>query len=118
MAFSHEGYIDVLPANTAPPHYDSQLRHMSESSRIRSLQPDRVVDALSIASGMMILDMGAGSGVFSFRFAKALDGTGRVYATDVVPHMIDHLRQEAEHLGLDNVTPVLVDGRGPDPFYE
>ena len=116
--FGHEGYIHVLPGNTAPAQYDTQLRHMSEASRIRSLQPDRVVDALDIKPGMTILDMGAGSGVFSFRFAKALNGTGRVYATDVIPHMVEYLEREAEQSAVENVTPVLVNGRGLDPFYE
>ena len=40
------------------------------------LQPDRVVETLNIRSGMNILDIGAGSGLFSFLFADALNGTG------------------------------------------
>ncbi|MFA5356840.1 MAG: hypothetical protein WC301_05500, partial [Candidatus Omnitrophota bacterium] len=42
----------------------------------------RIIKALNIRPGMDILDIGAGTGIFSFRFAEALKGSGRVFATE------------------------------------
>jgi FkbM family methyltransferase len=41
----------------------------------------------------VIADIGAGSGYFTFRLARHVGDTGRVYAVDVSPEMIVHLNR-------------------------
>ncbi len=63
--------------------------------RDRSQQPERVIAALGIEPGDRVADLGAGGGYFTFRLADAVGSTGRVYAIDVDPDMVDYLRQRA-----------------------
>lgn len=82
------------------------------------LQPDKVISALTIKPEMTILDVGAGLGVFTFRFAEALQGSGKVFATDTDSSVIAYIKEKAEGGGYKNIFPVLVSGEGVDPFYK
>jgi len=75
--------------------------------------PHQVIMALEIKPGEVIADLGAGSGYFTRRLAKEVFPSGRVYAVDIQPEMIDLLTRNVEKAGLTNVVPVL--GTGDDP---
>jgi len=62
-------------------------------------QPDRVIAALGLAPQMTVADIGAGTGYFSVRLARAVP-QGQVIATDIEPDMIRYLTERAsrEHL--------------------
>ncbi len=80
-------------------------------------RPDEVVEALGLATGMTVADIGSGTGYFSRRFAEAVGPGGTVYATDVEPEMGVYVRRRADEDGHANVIPVLAsydDPRLPD----
>ena len=83
-----------------------------------SYKPARIIDTLRIKPGMDILDIGAGTGVFSFRFAEVLDNTGKVFATDISEEMIAFIKEKAAKFGYKNIYPVLVRSEGVDSFYK
>jgi ubiquinone/menaquinone biosynthesis C-methylase UbiE len=56
---------------------------------------------------MVVADIGAGSGYYASRIAKRVGPTGRVYATDIQPGMIEILERRIKNEGLTNVTTVL-----------
>lgn len=66
--------------------------------------PATVLRSLSVQPGMIVADFGAGSGYFSFEFAKAAGNEGRVYALDVLPSALEAITSRAKTLGLTNVT--------------
>ena len=70
-------------------------------------KPDEVVAALGLDSGDVVADIGAGSGYFSVRLARAVGSTGKVYAVDIQQDLIDHLGKRAAEEGLANVVPTL-----------
>ncbi len=81
-------------------------------------QPERVVEALALAPGQRVADLGAGGGYFTFRIAEAVGPSGRVYAADVDQSMTDYVQAEAKDRGLTNVSAVLSgfgDPRLPEP---
>ncbi|MFA5356841.1 MAG: methyltransferase [Candidatus Omnitrophota bacterium] len=82
------------------------------------LDPSRIVRAMKIRPGMDILDIGAGTGIFSFRFAEALKGRGTVFATDVDPDMIGRIEEKLQNNEHKNIFPVMVRPEGLDPFYK
>ena len=69
--------------------------------------PSMALDALELKPGMVVADIGAGSGYYSSRIAKRVGPTGRVYATDIQQGMIDILDRRITAEGLTNVTTVL-----------
>ena len=58
---------------------------LERPEREREEQPGRAVEALGITRGMVVADVGAGSGYYTVRLAKAVGPDGRVYATDIQP---------------------------------
>ena len=71
-----------------------------------------VVETLALKGDEKTADVGAGSGYFSLRFASALP-RGRVYAIDVDPAMIHHIRHRAMANTIDNVEVILASPDDP-----
>jgi ubiquinone/menaquinone biosynthesis C-methylase UbiE len=76
-------------------------------------KPERIMDALQIADGSRVADIGAGGGWFTVRLARRVGPNGRVYGQDVQREMVDSIRRRAADQGLTNVETVL--GRIDDP---
>jgi len=68
-------------------------------------KPHEVIQALALAPGAVVADLGAGTGYFSARLARML-AKGRVYAVDIEPDMVKYLGERAKREGLRNLTPV------------
>ena len=77
-------------------------------------KPEQVMDALQIAEGSVVADLGAGGGWFTIRLARRVGPYGKVYAEDVQRLMIEAIQRRVSREGLTNVTPVL--GEYEDPF--
>lgn len=75
--------------------------------------PDEVVAALGLAAGDRVADLGAGGGYFTFRLAEAVGESGRVYAVDIDPDMLEYIEETATERGLPQVSTVL--GEAADP---
>lgn len=76
-------------------------------------QPDRVIEAMRLAPGMVVADIGAGTGYFEGRLSRAVGKAGTVLALDIEPDMVRYLTQRAEREGLANVRARVV--RSDDP---
>jgi arsenite methyltransferase len=76
-------------------------------------KPHEVVHALSLKSGEVIADIGAGSGYFTFHFARHVGEKGRVYAVDVSSDMILHVNRRIRELKTSNVVSILADPDDP-----
>jgi ubiquinone/menaquinone biosynthesis C-methylase UbiE len=75
-------------------------------------KPDEVVAALGLKGTETVFDLGAGSGYFSFRFAKAL-GAGRVIAADTEAEMVRHVHHRAMSEGVRNIEAKLIQSTDP-----
>lgn len=76
-------------------------------------KPDQVMDALHVAEGSTVADLGAGGGWFTVRLARRVGPHGRVYAQDVQRLMIEAIRRRVEREGFSNVITVLGDYDDP-----
>lgn len=70
-------------------------------------QPDRIMDALAIADGSRVADIGAGGGWFTVRLARRVGPNGRVFAEDIQRQMIESIQRRVTREGLRNVDPIL-----------
>lgn len=76
-------------------------------------QPDRIMDALHIADGSHVADIGAGGGWFSIRLARRVGPNGLVYAEDIQQQMLDSIARRVNDQRLANVRLTL--GTADDP---
>lgn len=70
-------------------------------------KPAELVAALGLRPGMQAADLGAGTGYFVRFLAEAVGPRGTVYAVEVEPKLVRHLRERAERESTANVVPVL-----------
>jgi cyclopropane fatty-acyl-phospholipid synthase-like methyltransferase len=75
--------------------------------------PERVITALALSPNASVADIGAGTGYFSMRLARAVP-SGTVYAVDIEPNMVAHLKTRAAGEKLPNVSPVLASATSPN----
>ena len=75
--------------------------------------PDQIMDALQIADGSIVADLGAAGGWFTLRIARRVGPRGRVYAEDIQPLMLERITRLVAREGLTNVVTVL--GTATDP---
>ncbi|ACD83976.1 class I SAM-dependent methyltransferase [Candidatus Methylacidiphilum infernorum] len=78
-------------------------REFDSASRDKWQKPQAVLHALRLKPGEKIVDIGAGTGYFAVKFARAVGPEGEVLALDREPAMVDYLRKRAQKEGLNNL---------------
>jgi ubiquinone/menaquinone biosynthesis C-methylase UbiE len=70
--------------------------------------PDAVVAALGLRSGMVVGDLGPGAGHFILRMARAVAPDGVLYALDASQATLDDLRRAADDRDITNLHAVRI----------
>jgi ubiquinone/menaquinone biosynthesis C-methylase UbiE len=76
-------------------------------------KPQELVAALRLQPGQRVADLGAGTGYFSRLLSAAVGADGTVFAVELEPNLVTHLRDRAEREGTRNVVPVLASAGDP-----
>jgi SAM-dependent methyltransferase len=76
-------------------------------------KPDQIMDAIGVADGSVVADLGAGGGWFTIRLARRVGPNGLVYAEDIQRQMIEAIGRRVTRQGLRNVRTVLGTAREP-----
>jgi ubiquinone/menaquinone biosynthesis C-methylase UbiE len=79
---------------------------LERPEREQEESPEKAVDALKLKPGMVVADVGAGTGFMSLKLAKRVGPTGKVYAEDVQPEMLQAIRNNVAKAKLSNVETV------------
>jgi len=80
---------------------------LERPERSKEERPDLLLAELQLKPGMVVADIGAGSGYHSRRMADVVGKTGKVYAVDVQPQMVQMLSAIAREERYSNVKPIL-----------
>ena len=68
------------------------------------MPPDEVIGRLDLKPGMVVADIGAGTGFFALPFARAVGPAGMVWAVDLQPAMLKILEEKLQREGApDNI---------------
>ena len=86
---------------------------LERPGRDEEQKPDEIIRRMGLKNGDVVADLGAGTGYFTRRLAKAVAPSGLVYAVDIQPEMLSLLKSNLEKAGIRNVVPVL--GASDDP---
>jgi len=84
---------------------DEWAKNLEDPARDAWQQPERVLEALALTPAMTIADVGAGTGYFAVRLARAVP-KGEVIATDIEPDMIRYLAERARREQLANLRAI------------
>lgn len=111
----------AAPATRPPaaPDHDAalfsplDLGFYEQPDREQWQKPDQIMDALGIADGSVVAEIGAGSGWFMIRLARRVGPGGHVYAEDIQPETLEVMRRRVQRENLRNVTTIL--GAADDP---
>src|SRR5262245_58200858 len=79
---------------------------LERPERLEEEEPDLAISILKIPKGAAVADIGAGSGYMTLRLSQKVGSTGRVFATDVQPEMLEMLRRRLADKKITNVTLV------------
>jgi len=86
---------------------------LERAGRDQEDRPEFVIEVMNLKPGDIVADIGAGSGYFSRRLARAVAPGGKVYAVDVTEEMLKLVRESAVRDGITNIVPIL--GSDSDP---
>ena len=101
------GRVYALPMGVAGADWLDRREREAEED------PDQAMRLIRVQRGSTVADLGAGSGYFTVRLARAVGAAGKVYAVDIQPGMLDLLQRAVTKEKLTNVIPVL--GAADDP---
>lgn len=92
---------------------DRWVEAFENEERDRRQKPDEVVAALELAPGDVVADIGAGTGYFTRRFARAVGERGIAYGVDLEPNMLRYMAKRALDDGQPNIVPVMATTSSP-----
>lgn len=76
-------------------------------------KPDQIMDAIGVAEGSKVAELGAAGGWFTLQLAERVGPNGHVYAEDIQPAMLEGISRRMQNHNLTNVKTVL--GTPGDP---
>jgi predicted methyltransferase len=103
----------VAPQRTGHLFPPENLGLLESPDRAAWQKPDQIMDALGIADGSKVADIGAGAGWFTIQLARRVGPNGVVYAQDIQRPMLEAIRRRVSREGLQNVQAVF--GTGTEP---
>jgi ubiquinone/menaquinone biosynthesis C-methylase UbiE len=104
------------PAQQRDP--EEYARFLENRERVERMEVGRVVDALGLKPGQLVVDLGSGSGLFTRALARAVAPNGTAYAVDIDPALLAIVERSAKRSELKNLITVLAapdDPKLPQP---
>lgn len=86
----------------------AKLERLNDPGRFETLIPDVMWRALAVDDPDVIVEIGAGTGVFSARFAQ-MAPRATIYAADIAPQMVEWMTANRSEVAAGVVVPVLAD---------
>lgn len=118
------GWMGLVASAQQPQHKPEHMDHrfddperyaksFDDPARDGWQMPARVVETLKLSPEASVADIGAGTGYFSVRLARAVP-RGTVYAVDIESSMLEYIRKRAAGARLDNVVTVQAGAASPN----
>jgi ubiquinone/menaquinone biosynthesis C-methylase UbiE len=92
---------------------EGMAKTLGDPHRDERQKPRELVEAMGLAPGETVIDLGTGVGYMLPYLSHAVGATGRVIAEDIQTDFLDKARTRATTLNLKNVTFVLGSERDP-----
>ncbi|MEJ2545308.1 MAG: class I SAM-dependent methyltransferase [Calditrichaceae bacterium] len=70
-------------------------------------KPAVIMDSVGIKSGMIIGEIGAGDGYFTFKMVDRIGPEGHIFANDIVQSKLDYINNQCRERKINTVTTIL-----------
>lgn len=80
---------------------------LDRSEREQEERVSRAIEMLRVTPGMVVADVGAGSGYYTLPLARLVGASGKVYAADIQQGMLDIIARKIKQEGVSNVSLIL-----------
>jgi len=71
----------------------AKLAKLTDPARLETLRPDDMWSAAAVPNARIVVEIGAGTGMFAVEFARRMHG-GVLYACDVAPEAVEWMREQ------------------------
>jgi ubiquinone/menaquinone biosynthesis C-methylase UbiE len=85
------------------------------SNRDSWQQPEKIMDTVGVKPGMVIGEVGAGEGYFTFKLAKRVGEHGKIYANDINEKVLRAIDSCCKREEINNIKTIL--GKVVDPLF-
>ena len=79
---------------------------LERTEREKEEEPAKLLKALELKEGMVVADVGAGSGYHAFRMAPLVGAKGKILAVDIQPEMLKLIAERAKKEKVANVETI------------
>lgn len=90
---------------------DEWAQRWETESREIFVQREKILAAVGLRPGMAMADIGAGTGLFTLPFSKAVGEGGKVYAVEIAKGFLAHIKARANKASAENVETILCTDR-------
>ena len=90
------------------------IQRLERPDRIPGLKVNDVIACLKLKPGDVVADIGAGTGVFTIPFAKAVAPSGKVLAVELWPELLDYIHEKAKKEKVSNLQTILAKPMDPN----
>jgi ubiquinone/menaquinone biosynthesis C-methylase UbiE len=88
------------------PDVKAYIKKFESNDREAYLRRHEIVAALGLSPGMIVADIGAGTGLFTRLMAEKVGAAGKVYAVDIAPEFLAHIAADAKKQGRKQIVTV------------
>lgn len=89
------------------------IRRLERPERLPGLKIPEVIAALGLQPGVVVADIGAGTGAFTIPFARAVAPSGKALAVDIHPDLMEYIAGKARDENVTNLATVLAERDDP-----
>ena len=107
------GWVQPAAAQLGSRTAEEWMKTLESPQRLQGLKIPDVVAALKLKPGMLVADIGAGTGVFSLPLARAVRPGGKLYAVEVDEKLLEHVVELGTEQGVTNIEPVFAEYDNP-----
>ena len=87
--------------------HEHEQREDRNRNRWHWQMPVRVMDEIGVKAGMIVADVGAGDGYFTFHLAERVGNGGKILACDIDNRALQVIRDKCAERGIQNISVIL-----------
>lgn len=107
LAAQEQSVRPGINRNFEHPNWQQWVDAFESPGREVYARRDAIVAASRVRPGMDVADIGAGTGLFTRLFARAVAPGGTVYAIDIADTFVENILRTCREQGLDNVQGIV-----------